>query len=134
MKIKMTYSDAVQALIERQAGDAAYSDAADARRAHHTGAAALTSTAAILVGLASDIDCYVEDIARKSRALAESFADYAQQVEVASYDVTPPTQSSRIADITYDSGRLAAARKTLFELVGALYGRNAAKQFRQDLA
>jgi hypothetical protein len=113
---KTTYQTAVTSFLSRKLGQA-------------TGA--LTDYA--VIDHACEVDRLIESVASSARSLATDCERYAQTVADAHYEVTPPTHSSRIVDLTRDSARLAAKRESLFALLSALYGPDACKQVRADL-
>jgi hypothetical protein len=82
---------------------------------------------------AAAVDDLIFTIAEDSRRLARNLSTHADQVEVVNYDVTAPTVSSLIGDITENSGRLREKRSALFTLIGALLGRDAMKSFSCSL-
>ena len=84
-----------------------------------------------IIDAAADVDTLIFTIAEDSRRLARNLSAHADQVEVVNYDVTAPTLSSLIGDITENSGRLREKRSALFTLIGAVLGRDAMKSFME---
>jgi hypothetical protein len=87
-----------------------------------------------ILDTAHQVDNLIFTIAEDSRRLSQNFAEFATTLVEVNYDVTPPTRSSLIADITENTGRLRAKREALFTLITTLRGRDALKAFSQALS
>jgi len=90
-------------------------------------------TAWLLLHAAGQVDNLIFTIAEDSARLARNLTKFAEEVAHVNYDVTPPTQSSLIADITENTGRLRAKREGLYDLVAAVHGAEALKTFRRSV-
>jgi hypothetical protein len=87
-----------------------------------------------LLHAAEQVDNLIFTIAEDSARLARNLTKFAEEVAHVNYDVTPPTQSSLIADITENTGRLRAKREGLYDLVVAETKRvEALKTFRRSI-
>ncbi len=86
-----------------------------------------------IADIASQIDNLIYTVAEDSARLARNLTKFAEEVAHVNYDLTPPTQSSIIADITENTGRLRAKREGLYDLVAAVHGAEALKAFRRSI-
>jgi len=86
-----------------------------------------------ILDVAEQVDQLIFTIAEDSARLARNLTKFAEEVAHVNYDVTPPTQSSLIADITENTGRLRAKREGLYDLVAAVHGAEALKTFRRSI-
>ncbi|NDE17849.1 hypothetical protein EBZ80_23280 [bacterium] len=86
-----------------------------------------------ILDVAGQIDDLIFTIAEDSARLSRNLAEFAAALVEVNYDVTPPTQSSIIADITENTGRLRAKREGLYDLIVAIHGSTALKTFRRSL-
>ena len=87
-----------------------------------------------ILDTAHQVDNLIFTIAEDSARLARNLNTFAEEVSRVNYDVTPPTHSSIIADITENTGRLRAKREALFTLITTLRGRDALKAYSQSLS
>ena len=83
---------------------------------------------------AEHVDNLIATIADDSARLARNLTKFAEEIDYVNYDVTPPTQSSLIADISENTGRLRAKREGLYDLIAAVHGPEGSKAFRRSLA
>jgi len=111
---------------------------------YETAAAALLSSLGVdpvadvnyrILDVATQVDNLIFTIAedRLKARLARNLAKFAGEVAYVNYDVTPPAQSSIIADISENTERLRAKREGLYDLITAVHGADAVKTFRRSL-
>jgi hypothetical protein len=86
-----------------------------------------------ILDVAGQIDDLIFTIAEDSARLSRNLTKFAEEVAHVNYDVTPPTHSSLIADITENTGRLRAKRVGLYDLIAAVHGADAVKTFRRSI-
>ena len=86
-----------------------------------------------ILDVAGQVDNLVFTIAEDSERLARNLTKFAEEVNYVNYDVTPPTQSSLIADISENTGRLRAKREGLYDLIASVHGNDAIKAYRQSI-
>jgi len=88
---------------------------------------------AMILDAAHQVDNLIFTIVEDTARLARNLTRFAEEVNHVNYDLTLPTQSSLIADITENNGRLRAKREGLMAIICAVHGRETLKAYSQSI-
>jgi hypothetical protein len=86
-----------------------------------------------ILDAAGQVDQLIFTITEDSERLSQNLTRFAEEVNRVNYDVTSPTRSSLIDDISENTSRLRAKREGLYDLIGAIHGDDAVKTFRRSI-